>query len=80
MIQAAVWEEEMMDYKIIVDSCGELTEEMKKSGLFESAALSMEVGGEHIIDDATFDQASFLKRLRRQASVRSRLVRLRRHT
>ena len=53
----------MMDYKIIVDSCGELTEEMKKSGLFESAALSMEVGGEHIIDDATFDQASFLEKV-----------------
>lgn len=49
-----------MDYKIIVDSCGELTEEMKKSGIFESAALSMEVGGKHIVDDDTFDQASFL--------------------
>lgn len=49
-----------MDYKIIVDSCGELTEEMKKSGVFESAALSMEVGEEHIVDDDTFDQAAFL--------------------
>lgn len=49
-----------MDYKIIVDSCGELTEEMKKSGIFESAALSMEVGGERIVDDETFDQAAFL--------------------
>lgn len=52
-----------MDYKIIVDSCGELTEEMKKSGIFESAALSMEVGGVHIIDDETFDQAAFLARV-----------------
>lgn len=49
-----------MDYKIIVDSCGELTEEMKKSGIFESAALSMEVGGERIVDDDTFDQTAFL--------------------
>lgn len=49
-----------MDYKIIVDSCGELTEEMKNSGVFESAALSIEVGGEYIVDDNTFDQSSFL--------------------
>lgn len=62
-MQAAVWEEKVMDYKIIVDSCGELTEEMKQSGVFESAALSMEVGGEHIVDDDTFDQASFLKKV-----------------
>lgn len=52
-----------MDYKIIVDSCGELTEEMKKSGIFESAALSMEVGGERIVDDETFDQAAFLAKV-----------------
>ena len=56
-----------MDYKIIVDSCGELTEEMKNSGVFESAALSMEVGGEHIVDDNTFDQSS----LRQHQPVRS---------
>lgn len=52
-----------MDYKIIVDSCGELTEEMKNSGVFESAALSIEVGGEHIVDDNTFDQSSFLMKV-----------------
>lgn len=52
-----------MSYRVIVDSCGELTEEMKKSGLFESAALSMEVGGVTIVDDETFDQADFLKRV-----------------
>lgn len=53
-----------MSYKIIVDSCGELTEEMKNSGCFETASLSIEVGGYHIIDDDTFDQADFLKRVR----------------
>ena len=52
-----------MSYKVIVDSCGELTEDMKKSGLFETASLSMEVGGVRIIDDETFDQADFLKRV-----------------
>lgn len=51
-----------MSYKIIVDSCGELTEDMKRSGVFESAALSMQVGGENIVDDASFDQAAFLRK------------------
>lgn len=52
-----------MSYKVIVDSCGELTEEMKASGLFETASLSMEVDGIRIVDDETFDQADFLKRV-----------------
>ncbi|RHR31885.1 DegV family protein [Clostridium sp. AF19-22AC] len=52
-----------MSYKVIVDSCGELTEEMKESGIFETASLSMEVGGVRIVDDETFDQADFLKRV-----------------
>lgn len=52
-----------MNYKIIVDSCGELTEEMKGSGLFETASLSMELEGRIVKDDETFDQADFLKRV-----------------
>lgn len=52
-----------MSYKVIVDSCGELTDEMKASGNFETASLTMEVGGVRIIDDATFDQADFLRRV-----------------
>lgn len=50
-----------MSYKIIVDSCGELTEEMKESGHFETASLEIDVNGHHIIDDETFNQADFLK-------------------
>ena len=53
-----------MSYKIIIDSCGELTEEMKKSGHFETASLQIDVNGYHIIDDETFDQADFLRRIR----------------
>lgn len=48
---------------MIVDSCGELTDEMKGSGYFETASLSMEVGDVRIIDDASFDQADFLRRV-----------------
>ncbi|MFG6363450.1 DegV family protein [Schaedlerella sp.] len=52
-----------MSYKVIVDSCGELTEEMKASGNFETASLTMEVGGVRIMDDVSFDQADFLRRI-----------------
>ena len=50
-----------MNYKIIVDSCGELTEEMKTSGKYETASLESELQGKHIVDDETFDQAECLK-------------------
>ena len=50
-----------MSYKVIVDSCGELTPEMKASGIFETASLTIEVGGHHIVDDETFDQKQFLR-------------------
>ncbi len=52
-----------MSYKVIVDSCGELTEEMKERGLFETASLGIQVGDWHIVDDETFDQAEFLRRV-----------------
>ncbi len=52
-----------MSYKIIVDSCGELTYKMKEKGIYSSAPLSMEVDGDRIVDDETFDQADFLKRV-----------------
>ena len=28
-----------MEYRIVVDSCGELTDEMKKSGIYKTASL-----------------------------------------
>lgn len=52
-----------MNYKIIVDSCGELTYRMKKSGVYETASLSMEVDGDIIVDDENFDQTDFLRRV-----------------
>ena len=48
-------------YKIIVDSCGELTEEMKKDGRFVNVPLTLEIDNQQIIDDESFDQASFIK-------------------
>ncbi|MCI9074430.1 MAG: DegV family protein [Dorea sp.] len=52
-----------MSYKIIVDSCGELSREMKASGHFVTASLSIDVDDYHIIDDETFDQKEFLDRV-----------------
>ena len=52
-----------MSYKIVVDSCGELTEEMKQSGKVESVALSIQIDNENIIDDDTFNQAEFLRKV-----------------
>lgn len=50
-------------YKIIIDSCGELTPEMIKDEHFASVPLTLEVGEDEIIDDAAFDQASFLEKV-----------------
>ena len=52
-----------MSYHIIADSCCELTEEMKKDQGIETASLTLEVGGETIVDDETFDQRSFLAKV-----------------
>ncbi len=49
-----------MSYRIILDSCGELTDEMKKTGNFTNVPLTLQVGEINIIDDETFDQAKFL--------------------
>jgi DegV family protein with EDD domain len=48
-------------YKVILDSCGELTEDMKNSGHFVNVPLTLEIDDKQIIDDETFDQASFIK-------------------
>ena len=40
---------------------------MKESGIFESVALGIEVGGHHIVDDETFEQIK--KQLNRMVEV-----------
>ena len=52
-----------MSFKVVIDSCGELTDEMKASGCFETASLMIQVDDHTIVDDATFDQADFLRRV-----------------
>lgn len=54
-------------YKIIIDSCGELSKELKEDGHFSNVPLELEVEGYHIVDDETFDQADFLRRVKESA-------------
>lgn len=49
-------------YKIIIDSCGELSEEMKEDGHFCTVPLTLRVDDSEIIDDETFNQADFLEK------------------
>lgn len=52
-----------MSFKIVLDSCGEMTKEMKQDSRFASAALVLEVSGESIVDDETFNQREFLRKV-----------------
>ena len=52
-----------MRYKIVVDSCCELPENWKKDPRFEIVPLGLEVGDYRILDDETFDQAEFIRRV-----------------
>ena len=53
-----------MSYLVVIDSCGELTPDMKASGHFMSAPLTMDVDQYHFVDDETFDQKEFLRRVK----------------
>ena len=50
-----------MSYKIILDSCGELTDEMQKIGNYINVPLTLQVGETKVIDDETFNQKDFLE-------------------
>lgn len=52
-----------MKYKIVVDSCCELPEELAGDSRFESVPLGLEVGEDFMWDDETFDQADFLRKV-----------------
>ena len=53
-----------MGYKIIVDSCGELPEELKKDVHFESVPLELDVDDYHVVDDESFCQEEFLRKVK----------------
>lgn len=51
-------------YKIVIDSSGELPEDLKKDGHFCNVALELEIDGYRIKDDETFNQLDFLRRVK----------------
>ena len=53
-----------MNYKIIIDSCGELTADQKMDSHFENVALQLDVDDYHILDDETFNQQEFLQKVK----------------
>ena len=54
----------MINYRIVVDSCGEFTEDMKKNPHFAHAALLLSIDGEQFVDDETFDRLDFLAKMK----------------
>lgn len=50
-----------MSYKIIGDSCTDLTADLKKDPHFQIIPLILQVGNTQIVDDDTFDQKKFLE-------------------
>lgn len=50
-----------MEYRIIGDSCLDLTPEMKKEGKIKIVSLTLQVDGVDLIDDDSFDQKKFIK-------------------
>ena len=62
-----------MSYKIVVDSCGELTEEMKQSGKVESVALSIQIDNENIMIHLI--RQNFCERWQKVLTVPNHLVR-----
>ena len=53
-----------MDFKIIVDSCCDLTEEIRERFDISTAPLSIDVGDQHFIDDENLDKEGLLRAMR----------------
>ena len=52
-----------MSYLILCDSCTDFTENMKQDPHFAHIPLTIHIGDYDIIDDDTFDQQDFLRRI-----------------
>lgn len=53
-----------MKYKIVADSCCDLTADMKNWQDFEIVPLTLEIGEYRIFDDENFDQDDFISRMK----------------
>jgi len=53
-----------MDFKIIVDSCCDLTQEIRKRFNISTAPLSIDIEDKHFVDDEMLDRESLLEAMR----------------
>jgi len=53
-----------MAYKIIGDSCTDITEEMKQEGMVSLVPLTLSVEGEEFVDDESFNQKVFIEKMK----------------
>lgn len=67
-----------MLYKIIGDSCMDLTEELKLDPHFQMIPLTLQIGDYKVTDDETFNQKEFLAKVKASPSARRRRVHRRR--
>jgi DegV family protein with EDD domain len=58
-----------MNFKIIVDSCCDLTEELRERFDISTAPLSIDVGDKHYIDDENLDRDGLLDAMRNSSDV-----------
>ena len=57
-----------MSFKIIVDSCCDLTPAQLREDCFVSVPLTIRVGEHIVVDDASFDQGALLWRMKESAT------------
>lgn len=53
-----------MAYKIIGDSCTDVTEKMKQDKMISLVPLTLTIEGEEFVDDETFDQRLFIEKMK----------------
>lgn len=58
-----------MSFRVVMDSCGEISEDMKESGLFFSVPFLIDIAGHHFTDDESFDTHRFLKLVKESPTV-----------
>jgi len=56
-----------MEYKIIGDSCTDITEEMKQEGMVSLVPLTLTIEGTEFVDDETFNQKEFIEKMKASA-------------
>ena len=66
-----------MSFLVVMDSCGELTEDMKESGHFASVPFLIDIAGSHFVDNERFDMKRFLRLVKESPTVAKPHVRRR---